>query len=193
MRIMQGFTLVELIITLAVAAILLSLAVPSFSTMIMNNRATADTNELLADINYARSEAVKRGSPVGICRTNNPTAGNPCTQGTSFADGWIVYDAEDGINQPDTAADILKIHGPIDTSNNASLGPRDDGGSTADRLVYTASGRPPAIGISIYRCDERGFSDAKAIIVAPSGRARVVHPKTEPASDRVQNGECPQD
>ena len=84
----MGFTLVELIVTMAIAAIILTQAVPSFSTMISNNRLTTQTNDLVADINLARSEAIKRGLRVILCRTANPNAVAATCGGT--ANTWSM-------------------------------------------------------------------------------------------------------
>lgn len=62
-----GFTLVEVLVAMAITAILASLAVPGFQHLIQNNRSTAATNDLVAAINVARSEAVKQGVAVSVC------------------------------------------------------------------------------------------------------------------------------
>lgn len=81
-----GFTLVELIVTLSLVAILATVGVPNFANFIANNRLTAQANELVTSLNLARSEAIKRSSRVSVCRSNNNTS---CS-GT-WNDGWIVF------------------------------------------------------------------------------------------------------
>ena len=78
----RGFTLVELMVTLALMAILVGIAVPSFSTMIANNRIATQTNELVGALNLARSEAVRRGQGVSIRST---------AAGIEFATGWRIF------------------------------------------------------------------------------------------------------
>ena len=69
----QGFTIIELMITLAVLAIIISMAAPSFVTMIQNNRATAVSNDLIASFQLARTEAIKRNATVSVQSTNDST------------------------------------------------------------------------------------------------------------------------
>ena len=70
----KGFTLIEFIIALAVAAVLLTLAVPTFGTVTMNKRITAQTNDFISTLALARAEALKRVSRVTVCRSANGTA-----------------------------------------------------------------------------------------------------------------------
>jgi len=92
----SGFTLIELMITIAVAAIVLGVGVPNFVSLVQSNRTVTEVNNLVAAIHLARSEAVGRGVEVRIApRDLNgntgacPTAGNPpCISG--WVSGWIV-------------------------------------------------------------------------------------------------------
>lgn len=81
----RGLTLIELMVTIAVLAILISIAVPSFTTMIRNNSSLALGEELVVALNYARSEAVKRGARVALCGSAD---GLNC--GGSWSDSWLV-------------------------------------------------------------------------------------------------------
>lgn len=83
-----GFTLIELMVTIAVLAIVVTIAAPSFTTMINNNRSVALGEELAIALNYARSEAVKRGSRVSICASSD---GASCTAANTWTQGWIVF------------------------------------------------------------------------------------------------------
>ncbi|MFP4294722.1 MAG: GspH/FimT family pseudopilin [Halothiobacillaceae bacterium] len=86
-----GFSLIELMITIAVLAIVLAIAVPSFSFLVQSNRATTLANDLTTAITFARSEAIRRGENVTLCSSND---GNDC--GGTWTDGWIaIADSDD--------------------------------------------------------------------------------------------------
>ena len=103
MRTGNGFTLIELMVTLAVAAILLSVGVPSFQYILQSNRVSTQTNELITGISAARSEAVRRNQDVRLTPNNGdweqgfqievpslPDSENPVRRFNSFGDGMDV-------------------------------------------------------------------------------------------------------
>ena len=86
-----GFTLIELMVTIAIAGILLSLAVPSMTTVIKNNRLQSAVSSFAVDLQFARSEAIKRGQNVTVCPSSD---GNSCLGTDTWHKGWMVfYDA----------------------------------------------------------------------------------------------------
>jgi len=95
----RGFTLIELLVILTISAILVAMAVPSFQAMIRTNRISGASNSMLSALDLARSEAIRRGANVVICRSVNSEAVNPaCSSGASggfngddWAAGWIVF------------------------------------------------------------------------------------------------------
>ena len=86
MRKSRGFTLVELLITVSILAILLAIAAPSFRDLIQSNRTQTIANDLTTALQFARSEAVKRNVKVDICRRNQ----NACADATDWGNGWLV-------------------------------------------------------------------------------------------------------
>lgn len=95
-----GFTMVEIFITLAIAAILLSLAIPSFTGLVGDSKIVSTTNEFVASVRTTRSEAIKRGVRTGMCPSADPQAAAPvCSATASWTAGWIVFvdDDEDGV------------------------------------------------------------------------------------------------
>ncbi|WP_019626001.1 GspH/FimT family pseudopilin [Thioalkalivibrio sp. ALJT] len=153
----QGFTLVELMVTIAVFAVLASIAVPSFRFIIENNRVTTAANELTTAFNYARSEAVRRGLPVSVC----PLDG-------AWADGWQVVRSEG------CGGDLLRewTELPTRVTITASgtdsylafdaLGGRMDTAANDDDFTFT-----------IQPKDCTGGERAREIQVGPGGRASV--------------------
>ena len=85
----QGFTLVELLITIVVISILLATAVPSFMQAIKNNRVAGQANSLVVSMQVARNEAVKRGVSTIICAANADM--DACSGNNDWSTGWIVF------------------------------------------------------------------------------------------------------
>jgi type IV fimbrial biogenesis protein FimT len=85
----HGFTLIEVMIALAVLAILVSIAVPAYSTMLVNHRLAAQANGLLTALHLARSEAIKRNGRVVVCRA--VAGADACGASGGWQGGWIVF------------------------------------------------------------------------------------------------------
>lgn len=84
----SGATLLELIVVLAVSAILLGIGIPSFSAFTGNSRLTSATNELVSSLHLARSEAIKRNSRVVMCTS---ATGTSCATSGDWHQGWLVF------------------------------------------------------------------------------------------------------
>lgn len=91
----SGFTMVELIVTVAVASITLAFAVPAFTQMTVNSRLTTQANDIVAALNVARSEAIKRNTSVSFCRAGSEKAVN-CAGTTGAWTHWIVTTGDGG-------------------------------------------------------------------------------------------------
>ena len=172
-----GFTLVELIITLVIAGVLLGIGVPNFRTFIQNSRITTQSNELVGELATARSEALKRNLAVVVCRSADPTAGTPtCTVGGgTWETGWLVF-ADANANNSFSAADgdtLLRVHEVI--AGNITL--RGNSAALGDFLTFNRSGTTTlAVAAQPHHfklCDSRGPSSARAIVLEPTGRARI--------------------
>ena len=167
----QGLTLTELLITLAVAAVVLAMATPSLRDLMLDNRVTAQANAFLTSLNLARSEAVKRGLRVVVC---NSTDGARCAGAEDWNGGWIVFVDRNENGQvdpdPDPALDepVLQVHGPL------SGGLRLFGNApVAARVGYTPAGFAVQMG-SLALCAPRREDDhGRAVIINNTGRARI--------------------
>lgn len=168
----RGFSLVELMVTLSVAAILVTIAVPSFSDFIKNNRLITQTNDFVTALNLARSEAVKRGDRVTVCKSSDQIS---CSGSGSWDQGWIVFADVNGDGVvTDPATNVLRVHGSL--SGNVSL---NGDASLDDYVSYVSTGATRQIGGGISAtqsgvlilCDDRGFTDkAKGIQISSTGR-----------------------
>lgn len=90
MRRHGGFSITELMVVVAIVAILLGIGAPSYRYITNSYRMSAEVNGLLGDLQYARAEAIREGQPVTACVSND---GASCTRGADWANGWIVFSA----------------------------------------------------------------------------------------------------
>lgn len=167
----RGYTVPEILITLGVISILLAMAVPSVSSTIKNNRLAGTLNNLIIDIHFARSEAVKRDVRVIMCRTRDPNRVVPVCDGDAktWTTGYIIF-ADDGnytnkfydngtdvlLRRGQAAASDIKIRTNDWWDNYLEFNPNgttNEGGNTARMSI----------------CDDRGRDKGRQIIVAPSG------------------------
>lgn len=160
----HGFTLVEIMIALAVLSILGTLAIPSFADLFDDSSRANAVNSFIHTIFLARSEAMKRGEMVSICQSTNATS---CDRagGGNWNRGWIVFANRDRDEPPvrDDDEALLYVHEGWRTGNISS-----------NRLAF--SFRPHIQGVvngTLVFCDRRGSTAARAIIVSHVGRPRV--------------------
>ena len=122
-----GFTILELMMTLVIAGILLAVAVPSYTTMVMNNCLTTKTNALVSALQLARSMAITVREEVSIgavaCRmdeNNDGSADGTCTSGDDFGEGIVVYRDLDGDGLADTLIEDLNGNGILDVGEDTN-------------------------------------------------------------------------
>lgn len=126
----QGFTLIELMVTIAVLAIIIALATPSFTSVINNNRLSSHANELVASLQLARMEAVRRNVRAVVCRSEN---GSSCATGAAWG-GWITF-VDSNRNGTAEAAELLRVNtvkAPVQVRPGAAV--------TANRIVFRPDG-----------------------------------------------------
>jgi type IV fimbrial biogenesis protein FimT len=157
----NGFTLVELMITLVIAAILLTVAVPSFNTTIKDNRLITDANRLVSSLALARSEAVKHGRTATVCVSSDQAT---CTGETDWTLGWMVWVDVDG----DTNLDAGEERGFIDAFPGNSV--TFAGG--AAQIQFTAQGAATA-NVTLDLCDDRAGETGRRINISNTGRANT--------------------
>ena len=159
----SGFTLLELIITVALIAIVTTFAIPSITTFTKNDRLTTNINTLIGHLAYARSEAVKLSQQVSICISSNTTS---CTGG-NWQDGWIVYIDADGSNTFTAGEQVLRAQQALDGANTLTT-------AVGTQVTYDYRGFVTAASVgSFLLCDARSGAFGKTIRISTTGRVRV--------------------
>lgn len=166
-----GFTLIEFMIAAAVAAIMLAAALPSYRSTILNNRMTGETNRLVADIQLARSEAMKRGAAVIICPSTNAATASPSCSSDAWTSGWLVFASGDANTSFDSGTDTLIKAGQA-ASGDIAVG-ANTAGSDNLRFNADASTNEGGATVTLTLCDDRGANHGKQIEVPPMGRPRL--------------------
>ncbi len=119
-----GFTLLELVITLIILGMLLAMGLPAMSRMIQSSNVRTLTNELVRDLNLARSHASDLNSPITLCKTN--TAGDGCQgagTGTNWhQNGWRILADDNNDRVPNVAGVYIRITGPSSAAEVEQVG-----------------------------------------------------------------------
>jgi len=107
-----GFTLIELMVGVAIMAILLMVGVPSFQSAVASSRLSTSTNDVVSALALARTEAIRRGTRVTVCKSANATG---CTTAGNWAQGWIIF-----IDTTRSSADAAVDSGEVILSSHAA-------------------------------------------------------------------------
>ena len=171
MKKQNGFTLLELIIAIAIVGILASIAVPSYSTFISKNRLSSVYNGLAGTISLARLEAVKRSQVITLCISNDQATCDPTTA-TNWGAGYIVFADLDGdgivdiTSDPATTDTVLKVEPAANST--ISITSTDFG----SRLSFAPRGRLRTQG-SIVICNGDNTKESLALNLWVTGLGRL--------------------
>ena len=158
----QGFTLIELMVTVAIAAVLAAIAIPSYQSIVENNRLTSQANEMIHSFRYARSEAIKRGGFVRVEANNE----------TDWGQGWNVV-LDDNADGKFTSTTNLMVSEPRSGSSTTQTN-----GSTSSiaSFEFSAKGILMPLGTSLtftitpLDCER---NQARVVTIEPSGLSSV--------------------
>ena len=161
-----GLTLIELMVTLAVAIILVAVGMPLFSGIVANNRAVAQTNSMVSALNLGRSEAVRRGTPVAVCASTTPLP--------TASPAWFVFADDDDDGVVDSGETLLRMWDALPA--NATVTATSTGSAW---LTFDNAGG--AGSLHTLQLDQ---SDA-------TGNAARCVTVTAPGNIRMKRGNCP--
>ncbi len=168
----SGFTILELMITLTIASVIMALAIPSFRDFIKNSRMSGASNDLLASLQLARTEAIKRRHSVAVCASANPSAAVPNCAASFNGAGWVVWDDVDSDRAIDGGEPVLARHAVLNSALTTS--------ESTNVVQYQSSG---FVGVNqtnfVLICDDRSNAQLgssyfkRAIAISKTGRASV--------------------
>jgi type IV fimbrial biogenesis protein FimT len=164
----RGFTLMELIVTMSIVAILAAVAIPNFVAFKQNEQGSSLVSSLVSSLDYARSEAIKRDSPVCVCASSD---GATCSASGNWNAGWIVYTLAGGCAAaaPVAGAATTLINSVIPPSGTYTLNTTPAGTVYVGFLQSGLAGQ----AVSFKYCDSRGASYARYLEVNATGRVQA--------------------
>ena len=158
----SGFTLVEMMVVVAIAGIAMAFAIPAMGTFMKNERLVTQINTLVGHLAYARSEAVTRRQQIILCASSNMTS----CQGTNWATGWILFIDADNGSDFDTGEEILRAKAALEGIGTTLVS------SAGSMIIYDNRGFSPNSNGVFSLCDDRGAVHVKSISITNTGRVR---------------------
>ena len=175
-----GFSLIELLVTVALVSILLAAVIPNMRTFLLNNQLSSGVNDMLHSIQVARTEAIKRqNGNVVVCGTSTPTvADTAMTCDYATFNAWFVFQDTNGNWQHDAGEPVIERHNLLDTNVTVKTD------ANARIVSFGPSGFANPAGVKVPMrtlviCDSRGVqkvgaaATARALFVSTTGRARA--------------------
>lgn len=161
----SGFTLMELMVALAILSFLSVLAAPSYDRVIKNSRMASATSDLMSSLATAKSESIGRNNAISLCKRNSDASA--CVTSGGWQQGWIIFIDDNNNGVLNSGEEVLY-------SQEAYSGDLTIYGTSAvaDRVTYRASGLTHFTTMQTFVfCDDRGYGDdARGVMVSVIGR-----------------------
>lgn len=161
----KGLTLMELMVTLVIAAIVLIVAVPSYRSIVQNNRISALGNSFTSAVYLARNMAIKKGTPVSICAAADSSLSS-CGSAATWTNGWIVFVDSGANGSVGTSSNIIRVWQAPPTGTTVT--------ATQGRITYASTGFL-IFGTGSYKLNISGCygNNAQTITVASNGGVAI--------------------
>jgi type IV fimbrial biogenesis protein FimT len=157
----SGFTLIELMVAIAVIAVMMGIALPSFQQSLRSNRVATSANEMLASLSLARTEAIRGLGRAGVC----PSAdGTTCAANTDWSGGWIVW-REDRVGGGLVKSTVRYVQAK---GKMVISGPGD-----TDGITFNTQGRAEAGARTLDLSPEGVETPARCVLVGATGQTRI--------------------
>jgi len=173
-RAAQGMSLIEVMLSITVLAVLVGMATPAATTIVQNSRIRGQASDLLANLAIARAEAAKRGARVTLCPSNTWNQASPAcntgTLGTAWEQGYIIFVDTNQNGAVDAGETLLAVNETL--AGNNTLTSNGLTNAPVNVLQFRPSGAAniPANG-TFKLCDSRSGLFGRTITVSPTGRA----------------------
>ncbi|WP_172597677.1 GspH/FimT family pseudopilin [Sulfuriflexus mobilis] len=165
----RGFTLLELMSSMSIAVVLTTTAIPALNGLLQRSRITTEINTFVAHLHYARSEAIKRGQRVVICRSAD---GLSCARTEGWHRGWITFADSNANRERDDGEALLRVEHGEENGIIITSGQRR-------RVIYWPTGFTPGTNGTYTFCDPDYPQWAKAVILSNPGRPRLSDTKPD--------------
>ena len=163
-----GFTMIELMVVVAIIAVLATVAAPSFKDAILSNKLAGFANSFVSSVQLARSEAIKRNSTVRVCRSADGTS---CATSGTWQQGWIVFHDINNDQAVSSGETVIQVQGQLSSDYHFT-------GDSYNIVFQPLGGGAGIASLILCRAVPSPGPQERAITVSPTGRASVSTTRT---------------
>jgi type IV fimbrial biogenesis protein FimT len=174
----SGMTLIELIIVMVLVGILAAIGIPSFETITTSSRMAAESNDLLGDMQFARSEAAREGEPVTVCIS---ATGKSCDSASStWQEGWIVFSDLNDDQTVDPGDTVLRVQRALSGTDTFTSSPATDYAVTFSRQGFAQLAAGGGLTVTLHNTPTSTYY-SRCLIITQAGMMSIQTPSTDSA------------